>query len=85
MIMKMSPLIVLFLIFLSAEGAIYDNLVESVDKYSLPSLPYKYDQLQPHIDTGTVALHHQGHFKSYTDKLNTALLDWRAKVIPNQL
>ena len=42
-------------------------------KYVLPELPFSYDALEPHIDAATMKVHHQGHHKTYVDKLNKAL------------
>ena len=42
-------------------------------KHELPSLPYGYDALEPHIDSKTMEIHHSKHHKAYTDKLNAAL------------
>jgi Fe-Mn family superoxide dismutase len=42
-------------------------------KYELPSLPYAYDALEPHIDARTMEIHHTKHHQTYTDKLNAAL------------
>ncbi|MDO9106987.1 MAG: superoxide dismutase [Methylovulum sp.] len=41
--------------------------------HQLPPLPYAYADLEPHIDTRTLMLHHNYHHASYVDKLNTAL------------
>ncbi len=41
--------------------------------YSLPSLPYPADALEPHIDAQTMTLHHDKHHKSYVDGLNAAI------------
>lgn len=38
----------------------------------LPSLPYDYDALEPHIDAQTMKLHHDIHHKGYVDGLNGA-------------
>ncbi|MDO5343297.1 MAG: superoxide dismutase [Candidatus Saccharibacteria bacterium] len=41
--------------------------------FTLPSLPYAYDALEPAIDAATMRLHHSAHHQGYVDKLNTAL------------
>jgi Fe-Mn family superoxide dismutase len=41
--------------------------------YELPSLPYTYDALEPHIDEETMRLHHDKHHQSYVDNLNKAI------------
>ncbi len=41
--------------------------------FSLPSLPYGYDALEPHIDTRTMEIHHTKHHQTYVDKLNVAV------------
>lgn len=63
------------------EAAIYDRIFEKADKYELPNLPYHYNGLEPYLDERTLIVHHQGHHKAYTDKMNTALQEWREKVI----
>jgi Fe-Mn family superoxide dismutase len=38
--------------------------------FTLPSLPYGYDALEPTIDSQTMTLHHTKHHQAYVDKLN---------------
>lgn len=41
--------------------------------FQLPSLPYAYDALEPHIDARTMEIHHTKHHAAYTNNLNNAL------------
>lgn len=41
--------------------------------FELPSLPYSYDALEPHIDARTMEIHHSKHHNGYTTKLNNAI------------
>jgi superoxide dismutase, Fe-Mn family len=41
--------------------------------FQLPKLQYKYDALEPFIDTKTMEIHHSKHHQTYTDKFNVAL------------
>ena len=41
--------------------------------FELPSLPYAYDALEPHIDARTMEIHHSKHHQGYTNNLNAAL------------
>ncbi len=41
--------------------------------YTLPTLPYDYSALEPHIDARTMEIHHSKHHQAYIDKLNAAL------------
>jgi Fe-Mn family superoxide dismutase len=41
--------------------------------HQLPELPYEYSALEPHIDTRTLAIHHDKHHQAYVSKLNQAL------------
>lgn len=41
--------------------------------FTLPSLPYAFDALEPHIDARTMEIHHGKHHAAYTNNLNAAL------------
>lgn len=41
--------------------------------YTLPELPYQYDQLGKYISKDIMELHHKKHHQAYVDKLNAAL------------
>ncbi|AJC64625.1 MULTISPECIES: superoxide dismutase [Mn] [Dickeya] len=41
--------------------------------YSLPSLPYAYDALEPHFDAQTMEIHHSKHHQAYVNNANAAL------------
>ena len=42
-------------------------------KHELPSLPYAFDALEPHIDARTMEIHHGKHHAAYVNNLNAAL------------
>ena len=87
LIMMMYGTLVLLVASLTGEafGAIYKDIIKPPgDKdsglYSLPNLPYEYTELEPYVDEQTIRIHHLGHHRSYTDKLNAALVEWRRNV-----
>mgnify|MGYP005849655809 CR=1 FL=1 len=41
--------------------------------YTLPSLPYAYNALEPHIDARTMEIHHTKHHNAYITNVNAAL------------
>jgi superoxide dismutase, Fe-Mn family len=56
--------------------------------FELPTLPYAYDALEPHIDKETMTIHHTKHHQGYVTKLNTALEghpDWASRSIEDIL
>ncbi|PGH17650.1 superoxide dismutase [Mn], mitochondrial [Helicocarpus griseus UAMH5409] len=57
--------------------------------YSLPSLPYAYNALEPAISAQIMELHHSKHHNTYVTNLNKALKDQSAAIatgnLPGQL
>jgi Fe-Mn family superoxide dismutase len=41
--------------------------------FTVPSLPYAFDALEPHIDAKTMEIHHDKHHAAYVAKLNAAI------------
>ncbi|MCM3293057.1 superoxide dismutase [Paenibacillus sp. MER 180] len=41
--------------------------------FTLPELPYAYDELEPHLDASTMEIHHGKHHATYVANLNKAL------------
>ncbi|MCK5378033.1 MAG: superoxide dismutase [Acidobacteria bacterium] len=44
-----------------------------MSRHEVPSLPYAYDALEPHIDARTMEIHHTKHHAGYVNNLNAAL------------
>jgi Fe-Mn family superoxide dismutase len=42
-------------------------------EFTVPPLPYRDDELEPHIDTMTMQIHHGKHHAAYVQKLNETL------------
>lgn len=47
--------------------------VVSFGQFKLPDLPYKYNALEPYIDSTTMHIHHDLHHATYVSNLNKAL------------
>ncbi|HBS63119.1 MULTISPECIES: superoxide dismutase [Stenotrophomonas] len=43
--------------------------------YTLPTLSYAYEALEPHFDARTMEIHHARHHQTYINNLNAALAD----------
>ena len=41
--------------------------------HQLPSLPYPFEALEPHIDAQTMQIHHGKHHQAYVNNLNAAI------------
>lgn len=53
--------------------------------YTLPTLPYAYDALEPHISAQIMELHHSKHHQAYVTNLNKALESHVAAVASNDI
>lgn len=53
--------------------------VKGVETFVLPTLPYSYDALEPHIDVQTMEIHHKRHHQGYVNALNLALRENKIK------
>ncbi len=53
-----------------------DKMNEATYPFVVRPLPYEYDALVPVIDEETLHFHHDKHYKTYVDNLNSALADY---------
>ena len=62
-------------ILLTEKESIKENLISEMKKIGIEELPYSYSSLQKFIDSKTMNIHYNKHYKGYVDKLNKALKD----------
>ncbi|MDJ0625087.1 MAG: superoxide dismutase [Candidatus Caenarcaniphilales bacterium] len=53
--------------------ATFNNVANEKGEYSLPTLGFSYDALEPVIDTQTVEIHYSKHHQTYVNNLNAAI------------
>jgi len=51
-------------------------MIEEHYPFVVRPLPYEYDELMPVLDEDTLILHHDRHYKTYVDNLNSVLSDY---------
>ena len=61
-------------ILLTEKKSIENNLILEMKKIGIEKLPYSYSSLTKFIDSKTMDVHYNKHYKGYVDKLNKALL-----------
>ncbi len=61
-------------IVLVEKKSIESNLISEMKKIGIEKLPYSYSSLKKFIDSKTMDVHYNKHYKGYVDKLNKALL-----------
>jgi Fe-Mn family superoxide dismutase len=62
-------------ILLTEKQTIKENLLVEMKKVGIEDLPYSYSSLQRFIDSKTMNIHYNKHYKGYVDKLNKAIKD----------
>jgi Fe-Mn family superoxide dismutase len=55
------------------KSLIKESLITEMKKIGIDKLPYSYSSIQKFIDTKTMDVHYNKHYKGYVDKLNKAL------------
>ena len=60
-------------ILLNEKLDIKESLITEMKKIGIEKLPYSYSSLQKFIDSKTMNVHYNKHYKVYVDKLNKAL------------
>jgi len=62
-------------ILLTEKETIKNNLIVEMKKVGIEKLPYSYSALQRFIDSKTMDVHYNKHYKGYVDKLNKSIKD----------
>lgn len=80
MYIKVLPLILLsavidFNLFIKPKNStiMTHHISDTENVYTLPTLPYAYDALEPHFDKMTMEIHHTKHHQAYVNNLNAAI------------
>lgn len=60
-------------IILNEKKPIHENLLVEMKKIGIEKLPYSYSSLKKFIDSKTMDVHYNKHYKGYVEKLNKAL------------
>ncbi len=55
------------------DKALISTAATTISPFTLPSLPYAYDALEPFIDAETMHIHHDKHHAAYVANLNKAV------------
>lgn len=50
--------------------------------YKAIPLPYEYSELEPFIDSETMNIHYNKHYKTYIDNLNNEFIKLDSKIVP---
>ena len=62
-------------ILLNEKQSIKKNLISEMKSIGIEKLPYSYSSLNRFIDSKTMNIHYNKHYKGYVDKLNKAIKD----------
>ena len=62
-------------ILLTEKETIKESLLVEMKKVGIEKLPYSYSALQRFIDSKTMNVHYNKHYKGYVDKLNKSIKD----------
>jgi len=62
-------------ILLNEKQLIKKNLISEMKSIGIEKLPYSYSSLNRFIDSKTMNIHYNKHYKGYVDKLNKAIKD----------